>query len=916
MTEKSRTEYSARNTSIAMLSMIVAIFMGYVTRMVFTRTLSESYAGINGLFTDILNVLALSELGIGTAISYALYKPIAEQDIERQKSVMRLFRKMYRIVALLVATAGLLVVPFLGVLVHDAYDVDHIPLIYLLYLTNSVLSYLFVYKKTLVDAHQLGYIGVLYYTVFIVIQYILQIVALLTTHNFILFLLICLFCTLANNLCVARKADALYPFLREKEVEPLPREEKQGIVKNIRAMLMHKIGNVVVNNTDNLLLSSMVGIVSAGKYSNYYLIIGSVRQILDQVFKGITASVGNLGVTANRERVKRIFEASFFVGQWMYGFASICMFQLLNWFVAVSFGENYVFPTPVVFVLCLNFFVTGMRQTTLVFRDSMGLFWFDRYKSLAEAVINLAVSILLTLQFGIVGVFLGTFISTMLTSFWIEPYVLYQKKLKISIVPYFLHYAVYSAIVVAAGILTHIVCSWVRGDGAPAFFAELLICITLPNLLFLLCYHRTHEFRFLWQKLMKLLRRKRDAEEESGAQTLGEPDRMLLSLLRGALTGEKPVLHREPSYEEWDILLRQADHHAVLPLLYDTLTEFPLSVGQRDFVSRVSKKTVLQSYRLAYSTHKVTEILKEHGIASAVLKGVTASGAYPTPELRKSGDIDILLPYAQQLSQARDVLIKAGFAVSDTQHANHHLVMHYEAGIELELHTMLAEPFDNAKINKYLDSCMLRISYHVEHRNVMGYEYPVLSDGYQAYQLILHMLQHFLRAGFGLKLLCDWYFFWSRPVEEEEICYYLQLVEESGLSRFSEMITSICVRCLGLDKDCGLCCHMDDLMGETEVIEFVRDVLEAEEFGNSSKDRMVLLRGTHLWDYVREFHHMMRLNFPKAGKVFLIWPALWCATLFRFLYNNRRLRSVTATEIIKKAGERSRRMAQLKLFKK
>lgn len=916
MTEKSRTEYSARNTSIAMFSQVIAIVMGYVTRIIFTHTLSESYVGINGLFTDILNVLALSELGIGTAITYALYKPVAENDIERQKSVMKLFQWLYRLVALLIAAAGLFVVPFLGYLVHDAGDVEHILPIYLLYLTNSVVSYLFVYKKILINAHQLNYIEVLCHTIFLVIQYVFQIVVLITTQSFILFLLIYLFCTIANNICVARKADALYPFLRDKEVEPLPREEQQGIIKNIRAMLMHKVGNVVVNNTDNLLLSAMVGIVSVGKYSNYYLIIGSVRQVLDQAFQGITASVGNLGVTEDRERVRTIFEASFFVGQWMYGFASICLFQLLNWFVAVSFGENYVFPVGLVFVLCLNFFVTGMRQATLIFRDSLGLFWYDRYKSLVEAFINLVASIILTLRFGIVGVFLGTFISTMLTSFWIEPYVLYRKELKSPIAPYFLRYAVYSAVVFIVGLITHAACALVRGEGFLAFFVELLICGILPNLLFLLCYHRTREFRFLWQKLMGLLRRKRGKVTESKArEELDGLDRTLLEILRSALTGAGPATRRELTAEEWETLLRKADHHAVLSLLYDTLMEQPQSQNQLEFVSRTSRRIVLQSYRLSCCTHQVIELLKEQGIAAVVLKGVSAAGPYPTPELRKSGDIDILLPHEEQLLLARDVLLKNGFTVAELQHANHHLVMYYEAGMELELHTMLAEPFDNAKINNYLSDCLLHIPDHIEQRNVLGYEFPVLSDGYQAYQLLLHMLQHFLRAGFGLKLLCDWFFFWNRPVAEEEIRLYLKLVEESGLSGFSRMITSVCVSYLGLDRSCGLCSHMRRLMDETEVRGFVGDILEAEEFGGSGKDRMVTLRGTQLWDYIREFHHMMRLNFPKAGKVFLFWPVLWCITLFRFLDNNRRIRGVTAAEIFKKTGERSSRMAQLKLFK-
>ena len=162
MTEKSRTEYSARNTTAAMISKIIAILVGFVSRVVFTHTLNESYVGINGLFSDILNVLSLSELGIGTAITYALYRPIAEHEIEKQKSLMRLYRWMYRMVAGFILAAGLAVVPFLDVLIKNKPDVEHLTGIYLMYLANSVLSYLLIYKKTLIDALQKLYLGVIY----------------------------------------------------------------------------------------------------------------------------------------------------------------------------------------------------------------------------------------------------------------------------------------------------------------------------------------------------------------------------------------------------------------------------------------------------------------------------------------------------------------------------------------------------------------------------------------------------------------------------------------------------------------------------------------------------------------------------------------------------------------------------------
>lgn len=509
MKEKSRTQYSAKNTTVSVACRMAAIFMGFVTRVVFTHTLNESYVGINGLFTDILNILAISEFGIGTAITFALYKPIADKDIERQKALMRMYARFYKIVAIIVLGAGLLVIPFMDVLIKNTPDVTHLTLIYLMYLANSAVSYLFIYKRTIIDAHQCVYIGIFYQTVFLLIQDVLQIVILLWTKNFILFLFVYILCTLGTNISIARKADKLYPYIKEPVYEDLPEVEKGRIYKNVRAMLMHKVGMAVVSNTDNLLLSSMVGIESVGKYSNYYLLIGSIRQIIDQVFLGITASVGNLGATEDSEKVRKIFETSFFMGQWLYGFAAICLFELLDPFVSLSFGTQYVFESGVVFVLCLNFYINGMRRAALVFRDSLGLFWYDRYKSVFEAAINLVVSVVLTLKFGAVGVFIGTFISTAATSLWVEPYVLYKYQLKTPVRKYFEAYAFYAIVQALAGYVTYCVCGLVSGSYVKVLALRLVICLIVPNVIMLIAFCRKKEFRFAIEKAAALLGRRR-----------------------------------------------------------------------------------------------------------------------------------------------------------------------------------------------------------------------------------------------------------------------------------------------------------------------------------------------------------------------------------------------------------------------
>ncbi len=511
-----RTEYSARNTAVALVSRIIAILMGYAVRVVFTAVLSTSYVGVSGLFTDIINVLSLSELGIETAITYALYSPVAFGDIEKQKSVMALYRRLYRIVALLVTAFGLALIPFMGIIISDPGDVTDLTLIYILYLAGAVVSYFFIYRKTLMDASQIRYVGVACHTVFLVIQDVLQIVILITTGNFILFLCIGLLATIGYNVTTSLLATRKYPYLKDRNVTPLPKEEKDDIFKNIGAMLMHKVGNVVVNNTDNILLSAMTGLVNAGIYANNFLVFASIRQLLNEVFDSITASVGNLSVTEDEERAGRIFDCAFFVGQWMFGLASICIFMLLPSFSFLSFGKTYAYEYWPMLVIAINFYVTGMRRATIVYRDACGLFYYDRYKAVAEALINIVELVLLTMKFGFIGVFLGTFVATMTTSFWVEPFVLYKYKLHTPLWGYFKKYFLYSLVFGVCLFLTDYLsryCEGLLGIGNDKLLIllvfRLFFCVIFVDLFYLVCFFKKKEFALVVEKAKFLYNKKR-----------------------------------------------------------------------------------------------------------------------------------------------------------------------------------------------------------------------------------------------------------------------------------------------------------------------------------------------------------------------------------------------------------------------
>lgn len=358
-----------------------------------------------------------------------------------------------------------------------------------------------------------------------------------------------------------------------------------------------------------------------------------------------------------------------------------------------------------------------------------------------------------------------------------------------------------------------------------------------------------------------------------------------------------------------------AESHKVMALLHPVLEHAGLQESIWKIVDRKGEQTVRQSYRLLMLSRYVIGLLKENGIDAILLKGCGTAAWYPVPELRKSGDIDLLFKSEDETRKALQILAQQGFVTTEDQPANHHIVCESRDSVSLELHMSLAEPFDSEKTNRFLADCQKEYFAHRRVVDCMGVAFELTSDGYHAFYLLLHMLQHYVRAGFGVKLLCDWVVFWESPLSEEEKKIFLRLTQESGTFGFAVMMTRVCVKYLGLrEKQVEFLMQTEpkDVCDLTE--ELMAEIFEAEEFGHSSKDRMVVLRGTGLMDYAREFHHQMKLNYPKAGKIMVLYPVLWIMTLCGFLYRNRTLRKVSGRQILKKAKKRSQLTEQMRLF--
>ena len=490
-----RTKNSIKNLIFALFGQAFGLIISFLGRIVFVKILTDEYLGLNSLFTNILTMLSLVELGVGSAIVYSLYKPLAVNDKEKIKSLMFLYKKAYTLIGIIIMLLGIISLPFYRYLINEVPDIKNLDLIYFLFVLNTSVSYFYSYKRSLIISDQKRYIATIYRYGFYFILNVVQIIVLLITKNYLLFLIVQVIFTWLENVFVSIKADKMYPYLKEKKVEKLKTTELKKIKQNINAMLFHKIGGVVINSTDNILIAKFIGLVSVGLYSNYYLIINALEIIIIQFFNAIVASIGNLGATRKNSEVKETFDITLFINFVIFGVSSICLLILFNPFIKIWLGKKYVFDFSIVLVIVICFYLKGIRKTCLTYKDALGFFKEDKYKPVIESIINLVSSIILAKYLGLLGIFLGTVISTLTTSIWIEPYVLYKHYFKTSIMDYFKRVFKYVLVTIISYLVTLTLCNLVNINEMVNLIIKLIICLIIPIILYIICFRKTEEFK-------------------------------------------------------------------------------------------------------------------------------------------------------------------------------------------------------------------------------------------------------------------------------------------------------------------------------------------------------------------------------------------------------------------------------------
>lgn len=501
-----REKNSILNIISNLFVIILQIILVFVVRFIFVKVLNEQYLGIQGLFTNIISMLSLAELGIGTAISFTLYKPLADKDYNKVSSIITFLRKIYIAIGLVVLITGFIITPFLKYIV-TGYTMGNLNIIFITYFISLAVEYFLTYPETLLNADQKHYKISFILIGYTLITNILQIVALLLTKNFLIYILADVLMKLIKFVAINIYIKKYYSEVDFYSKEKLEKEEKNKFTKNVKSLFLYKIGDYLINGTDNIIISKIINISTVGVYSNYLSIITIFRNIINNIISGVTASFGNLIVKENEKIQKNVFNIMNFITYIFCGFVFCCLIFLFNDFIIIFYGENYILGMTEVIIICLNFYIAAMLLPLESVKSAAGLYYEDRYVSIIQAIINVIVSIILGSKIGLIGVLIGTFISYILTTAWERPIIIYKKIFKSNFLEYFKKYFVQIIM-----ILFNVLIDWIIINrlftpiNVINFILKGIIIFTIFMVTNIIIYKNSKEFKYIYETILTKLK--------------------------------------------------------------------------------------------------------------------------------------------------------------------------------------------------------------------------------------------------------------------------------------------------------------------------------------------------------------------------------------------------------------------------
>lgn len=514
---QSKAKKSFFNVLTGTFGQFLSYLLSFAIRSVFIKTLGELYLGLNGLFTNILSVLNLTELGLGTAIVIELYRTVAKKDEEKTKQYLELYKRVHYVMGLIIFGLGLIFTPFLHYLIndHETLGLINYRLIFVLYLINTVFSYFFYAgRQCVLDADQAEYKARIITYGFKVMEMILQVITLLVFKNIYVYLIIPIVLTCTSKIVKGVLIGKWYPFVKEKPEGKLTKEEKRETWKNVGAVALYKVSGVVINSTDNIIISSFISIILTGLYSNYLIIVAAIKTMLEKCFSAFTASLGHLNVEQG-DKVEHkyfIFKTISFMNFWFYGFCGVCLYVLFTPFIKFWIGEEFLLNHLTEVFIVLNFLVFGLQETMGTHRAAYGLFQKGKYRPLFTVVLNIGISILfvkiLPAEYGVVGVLIGTILSNLLVAWWFDALIVHKHAFNTSPKKYYITYWLRFIFICVIGFGLKCVCSFISISPIVDFIIYAGICTIVFNGIFIVLFNKTEEFKYFRAALKNVFKKK------------------------------------------------------------------------------------------------------------------------------------------------------------------------------------------------------------------------------------------------------------------------------------------------------------------------------------------------------------------------------------------------------------------------
>lgn len=500
-----RAEATVRNSMWGLIQEFVICILSLFSRRVMLDTIGIEGVGLNGLLTNVVAVLALAEMGIGSVIVFHMYKPVAHDDRKHVLELLNFYKIIYRIIAGTILVMGLCFMPFLKYIVHDvSYSNGYVMWIYFLFIMQTVTSYLFAYKRSMLTVNQKQYIAVIYSLVCRIATILGGIAILITTKDFSLYLIFLIVSVLVTNIALAHKVNKMYPYVKNNK-QMLPKEERRNIFNDIKNMFVVKIAGTITRSTDNILISALVGTIVTGLYTNYTIILNTLNGVMKQFSFAMSGSIGNLIASETSEYIEDIFKKLVFGIFFMTVFCCVCLACLIDPFITLAFGKNLLLDRYVVYICIAVFYFMTMEIPVWNMVSASGLFKPDKYISIAGTVINLIVSLVLGKMIGIGGILLGT-ICTYVIQYYMRITVFYKKILDKSWYKMILTTCFYVVFTAVECLLANFLVSKIPIANPYINFVVTAIAVAVGTLgINILVFRRTEEYKYLKSKMIDII---------------------------------------------------------------------------------------------------------------------------------------------------------------------------------------------------------------------------------------------------------------------------------------------------------------------------------------------------------------------------------------------------------------------------